>query len=135
MRKALLSEIALGILGCALTWLWVRPILQLMTGTKNEEILYWGGYNLKVMAPFFPVLGILLVLRTSMQAMGRKAAPVFSSITELVLRFLGGVWMIPAFGYPGGAWNTPITWCTMTAFIFTVYWLRTRALLCADAPG
>ena len=78
---------------------------------------------------FFPVLGVLVILRTSMQAMGQKLAPVLSSITELFLRFLGGVWMIPTFGYPGGAWNTPITWCAMTAYIFTVYWFKTRRVL------
>ena len=88
-----------------------------------------GSYNLKVMSPFFPVLGVLVILRTSMQAMGQKLAPVLSSITELFLRFLGGVWMIPTFGYPGGAWNTPITWCAMTTYIFTVYWFKTRRVL------
>ena len=81
------------------------------------------------MSPFFPVLGVLVILRTSMQAMGQKLAPVLSSITELFLRFPGGVWMIPTFGYPGGAWNTPITWCAMTAYIFTVYWFKTRRVL------
>lgn len=105
----------LGVVGCAITWLFVRPILQLMTGTGNADILYWGSYNLKVMSPFFPVLGVLVILRTGMQAMGQKLAPVISSVTELLLRFLGGIWMIPTFGYPGGAWNTPITWCAMTA--------------------
>ena len=88
-----------------------------------------GSYNLKVMSPFFTVLGVLVILRTSMQAMGQKLAPVLSSITELFLRFLGGVWMIPTFGYPGGAWNTPITRCAMTTYIFTVYWFKTRRVL------
>lgn len=120
IAKALVAETLLGVVGCAITWLFVTPILRLMIGTGNADILYWGSYNLKVMSPFFPVLGVLVILRTSMQAMGQKLAPVISSVTELFLRFLGGIWMIPTFGYPGGAWNTPITWCSMTAFIFSV---------------
>ena len=96
------------------------------TGTQNAEIVALAVRHMRVVMPFFPVLGILLVLRTAMQAMGQKLAPVLSSGLELAMKIIGAAWMIPAMGFGGIGVNIAVTWSVMAAYLGIVYLVKTR---------
>ena len=125
IHKTMLMEIAWG--GCATVFvlLFGRGIIHLMTGTASAEVLDLAVRTMRWSVPFFPILGVLLVLRTSMQAMGQKIEPVVSSGIELALKFLAAAWMIPAFGFTGVCVNVPLTWGLMTAYMIAVYLTKT----------
>lgn len=128
-KKSMIMEIVLGLACCGLVYLLGEQFIRLLTGTTDTEVLRWAVLNMRIVLPFFPVLGVLFILRTSMQAMGQKIAPVISSTLELAMRFVGALWMVPAFGYYGVSWNTPLTWSVMTAFLFAAYLVQTRKRL------
>ena len=100
-----------------------------MTGTQSEEILDNAVMSLRIHFPFFPVLGVLLAMRVSMQSMGQKTAPVVSSVIELLMKIIAALWMIPAFGFVGVCVTEPVTWAIMTAFLITVYLVKTQKIL------
>ena len=56
-----------------------------------------------------------------MQALGFKAAPVASSIIELVMKIIAAWQLIPRFGFLGTSVTEPITWVLMTAFLGAAY--------------
>lgn len=128
-RKSMLLEIVLGLTCCGLVYACGGQLIRLITGTKQEDVLRYGIMNMRIVLPFFPVLGVLFILRTSMQAMGQKIVPVISSVFELLMRVAGALWMVPELGYLGGCWNTPLIWSVMTMFIFIAYLVKTRKLL------
>ena len=103
--------------------------IRWLTGTTNPEIVRYGLINLRTVTPFYPILGVLFILRTSMQAIGQKIVPVISSAIELGVRVFGAFVMVPALGYPGVALSTSLTWTSMTVFIFVCYLLKTRKML------
>lgn len=71
-----------------------------------------------------PALGILLALRTSLQAMGSKVVPVISSGFELAGKVVAGFVLIPAFGYLWVCLTEPIIWVVCMGFLILVFAVR-----------
>ena len=128
LRKVMGLEVLWGVIACVIVYLIDEPLIRLITGTQNEDIIAGGVLAMRVSLPFFPVLGVLLCLRTAMQAMGYKAAPVASSCVELMMKGVGAALLIPACGYLGTSITEPLTWTLMTAFLVTAYLLQRKKI-------
>lgn len=129
LKRILGMEIAWGLFSCLVVYLFGGAIIRFLTGTNSGEILDNAVMSLRIHFPFFPVLGVLLVMRVSMQSMGQKTAPVVSSIIELLMKIAAALWLIPSFGFAGVCVTEPVAWVMMTAFLITVYMMKTRKLL------
>ena len=122
-------EIAWGLFACLVVYLFGRAIIRFTTGTASEEILGNAVMSLRIHFPFYPVLGVLLAMRVSMQSMGEKTAPVISGFIELIMKMMAAIWLIPAYGFLGTCVTEPVTWVLMAAFLLAVYMVKTRKLL------
>lgn len=90
-----------------------KPLVALLSGSSEPTVLENGALYLKINAPFYSVLGILLALRNSLQGLGRKMIPLVSSIIELIGKIVF-VWLfIPILGYLGVILCEPVIWCAM----------------------
>ena len=127
LKRAMVMEVLWGVAACAIVYVAGSAIIRFTTGTQNAEIVALAVRHMRVVMPFFPVLGILLVLRTAMQAMGQKLAPVLSSGLELAMKIIGAAWMIPAMGFVGIGVNIAVTWSVMAAYLGFVYLMKSRA--------
>ena len=134
LKKVMGMEVAWGLFSCMIVYLFGRAIVHFTTGTVSEEILGNAVMSLRIHFPFYPVLGVLLAMRVSMQSMGQKTAPVISSVIELVLKVIASIWLIPKYGFFGTCITEPVTWILMTAFLLAVYMVKTRKLLAEDEP-
>lgn len=54
-----------------------------------------------------------------------KTAPVISSIIKLLMKITAVLWIIPFFGFIGVCVTEPVTWAIMTAFLTSVYPVKT----------
>ncbi|MBQ4436406.1 MAG: MATE family efflux transporter [Clostridia bacterium] len=129
LKKIMGIQVAWGLFACLIVYLFGRAIIRFATGTHSEEILDNAVMSLRIHFPFFPVLGVLLAMRVSMQSMGQKTAPVISSVIELLMKIISALWMIPSIGFVGVCVTEPVTWVIMTAFLITVYLVKTRKIL------
>ena len=118
-----------GLFSCLIIYLAGRAVILFVTGTHSEEIMDNAVMSLRIHFPFFPVLGVLLAMRVSMQSMGQKTAPVISSVIELLMKMIAVLWMIPSFGFVGVCVIEPFTWVIMTAFLIIVYMVKIRKML------
>ena len=59
-------------------------IVSWIAGTDEQYIVDLASKYMRVNTPFYFVLAVLIVLRSSLQGLGRKAVPVASSIIEMV---------------------------------------------------
>lgn len=121
IRKVLFLEIIWSLLGCAVIWAFGRFIVQFTIGTDNSDIISNAVMSLRWHLSFFPVLGCLLVLRTAMQAMGKKSIPIISSCIELGMKLLSAAFVIPNLGFFGTCITEPITWSLMLLLLVTAY--------------
>lgn len=125
LRDAMLLEVGWGLLACLLAYVFGERMVRLTTGSSTPEMIANAVMSLRINLPFYPALGILVCIRSSMQAMGQRLVTVVSSSMELAVKCLAAVWLIPAFGYVGTCVTEPITWVLCAAFLMARY-LSTR---------
>ncbi|MCR3758307.1 MATE family efflux transporter [Clostridium felsineum] len=107
---------------CVLIAYTAAPILtKALTGTSDSYITNMAAKYLKINLPFFYVLHILLVLRTSLQGIGRKIAPLISSSIEMIGKFAAVLWLVPKLGYLGVCIVEPILWVLCTLFLLGTF--------------
>lgn len=118
-----IKRIKQGILKCMIVaWIWsafvvafaYTPLctvtLNWLIGADKAEAVGIAVYYLKINAPFYFVLAVLLVLRCTMQGLSRGAVPVISSLIELAGKVAIALLLAPMLGYFGVAISEPIIW-------------------------
>lgn len=120
-RKMLLVELAWSLFSIFVSWTIGRPLVILLTATKDETIISNALLNLRMSTACFFPLGALFILRYSMQAMGHKVLPVLSSTIELVVKVVSASVLVPILGYLGVAITEPVIWCLCAAFLAFFY--------------
>lgn len=96
-------------------------ILRWITSTNDETIISAAVMYMKISILFFYVLGPLLILRCSLQGMGRKIMPLFSSGMEMLVKIISANLIVPVFAYKGVAFTEPISWVFMTVILTVAY--------------
>lgn len=96
-------------------------ILKWITSTDDATIISAAVMYMKISIVFFYVLGPLLILRCSLQGMGHKVMPLFSSGMEMVVKIVSANLIVPVFAYKGVAFTEPISWVLMTIMLTVSY--------------
>lgn len=135
LKQALGMEMIWSLFGGVLIVIFGEFLVCFTTGTADRRIIDNAVMSLRWHVFFFPALGCLLVLRMSMQAMGRKAAPIISSCLELGMKFLSAALFIPKLGFFGTSITEPVTWVVMLLFLAWAYLLQSRRDVKLRADG
>ncbi|SFC52409.1 MATE family efflux transporter [Ruminococcus albus] len=98
-----------------------RPLIQALTGTTDEAVISTASKYIVWNISFFFVLGVLLVLRSSLQGVGRKLVPVTGSIVEFLLKILAVAVLAPQLGYFGICICEPIIWAACAVIVLIDY--------------
>lgn len=96
-------------------------ILKWITSTDDATIISAAVMYMKISIVFFYVLGPLVILRCSLQGMGHKIMPLFSSGMEMVVKIVSANLIVPVFAYKGVAFTEPISWVLMTIMLTVSY--------------
>lgn len=102
-----------------LTFFFRKPLVQALTGTVDETVIATASRYILWNVPFFFVLSVLLVLRNSLQGVGRKIIPVTSSTVEFLLKILAVAVLAPKLGYFGICILEPMIWIICAAIVST----------------
>lgn len=97
--------------------LFSRPIIYALTGSSKPVIMDNAMMNLRINMIFFFPLGVLLILRTSLQGIGHKILPLVSSSLELIFKVLAAFVFVPLWGYFGASIAEPFTWVICMVFL------------------
>ena len=96
-------------------------LVKLISGSEEAVVIENASLYLRFVGPFYFVLGVLIQLRSAMQSIGSKLLPLISSVTELVVKFLFVVFLIPYFGYMAVIVCEPLIWSIMTLQLLIVF--------------
>ena len=103
-------------------------LVRFTTGTEDARVISNAVLSLRIHLPFYPVLGILLALRTAMQAVNIKTPTIVSSSIELGMKILAAAWLIPRLGFLGTCITEPVTWVLCAIFLIAVYFKKRGGL-------
>ena len=126
IRKGLLYtfalDIVLALIITVFTFIFGRDLIALISSSQEEIILNNAYYYILVAAPFYSVLGILVISRNSLQALGLKVVPLISSIIECLGKIVFCLFFVPLWGYNAVIFCEPIIWCLMCAqLVYTLF--------------
>ena len=130
VKMGIKSSMLLGMMWCVVAvgicLLFGRAMVYALTGTQNAEVADTTMRYLLINVPFYFVLNVLLVLRNSLQGMGRKIVPLAASFTELAGKFIAAFIMTPMLGYLGVCLIEPITWIVTAMIVMGGYIMAYR---------
>lgn len=94
-------------------WFGARSLVQWISGSSESVVLENATLYLRVVGPFYAVLGVLMQTRYALQGIGQKMLPLISSCIELVGKIIFVLIFIPMFGYLAVIFCEPVIWCFM----------------------
>ena len=121
VKAATLTVTAISITLVLICLIISRPVVTWIASTDNMNIIDNGVMYCRTGVYFFVALGPLFVLRCTLQGMGHKIIPLYSSVMELTIKVLSASILVPAIGYLGVALTEPISWVLMTTMLFFMY--------------
>lgn len=101
--------------------LFAKPIIYGLTGSRDPIMMENAVMNLRINMIFFFPLGVLLILRTSLQGLGHKVLPLISSSLEMIFKVLAALVFVPLWGYFGASIAEPSTWLICMLFLLVSY--------------
>lgn len=113
MKIAYLYDLVMALIVTVLLLLFSKLFVQLISGSSEAVVLNNGSLYLKIVGPFYAILGILLQTRSALQGLGAKLLPLVSSIIELLGKILFVFIFIPPFQYMAVIFCEPVIWCAM----------------------
>lgn len=119
-KSSVLSLVWSLIFGIALL-LFSEPLIYALTGSKDAVIMKNAVMNLRINMIFFFPLGVLLILRTTLQGIGHKVLPLISSSLELIFKVIASFVFVPMWGYFGASIAEPLTWLICMVFLLFSY--------------
>lgn len=123
VKKGIITSILLAFVWSAISIVLVFVgsdfMVSALTGSNEKELLETAAFYIKINIPFFFMLSLLLVLRSSLQGIGRKIVPLCASAVELVGKFAAVGFIAPTLGYFGVCIIEPIIW-TVCMFLVGV---------------
>ena len=103
-------------------------LVKLITGSTEVEVLATASKYLRINLPFYYVLSILLILRSTLQGVGRRIAPLMASTVELILKFTVAAVLAPMMGYLGVCICEPIVWIVCAVMVLIDFYFMNRGL-------
>ena len=86
VRASLIQTETFNVLMCAGIILLRHPIVELFMSNPTKEIYHYSDAYLTIVAPFYVILGLLAVYRTTIQSMQNGWASFAACMIELVMR-------------------------------------------------
>ena len=98
-----------------------RELALLFVDASETEILKDTALFLHISVSFFPVLGLLRILRYTIQGAGFTNLAMLSGVSEMIARVLVSVWAVPAFGYVAVCCGDSTAWIFADAFLIPAF--------------
>ena len=98
-----------------------RTLALLFVDTTELEILKNTELFLHVSAYFFPFLGLLCILRYTIQGAGYTNLAMLSGVSEMIARTLVSIYAVPIFGFLAVCFGDPTAWIAADLFLVPAF--------------
>ena len=99
---------------------------MLFVGGEAAEVLDAAAKYLRCLGYFFWSLGILNVLRLSIQGLGYAGRAIFSGVVEMIARSTVSLCFVGAFGFTAICFADQTAWVSACLYLLPVYCLTIR---------
>lgn len=121
IRKSSMMSFLWSVIFLVVILVAAEPLVYALAGTNDPVIMDNALMNLHINMIFFFPLGVLLILRTTLQGINHKVLPLISSSLELIFKVVAAFFFVPMWGYFGASIAEPFTWLICMVFLLVSY--------------
>lgn len=121
LKKSMLAACVINTFLIISIFVFGNQISFAISGSENATIIGLCTKYLQWNIPFFFVLAVLCIARTTLQGVGSKIAPLICSLMEMDIKIIIAKAFVNSFGYNGIIISEPITWIVCAIFIMIVF--------------
>lgn len=127
VRASTLLMLGYAVFTFALLVLGARWFALIFVDPSELEILADTELFLHVACCFFPALGLLCILRYTIQGVGFTKLSMFSGVAEMIARIVVSLYAVPAFGFIAVCFGDPTAWVAADLFLIPAFvWVYRR---------
>lgn len=103
-------------------------MMRLFVDGGERQVVGMAAEYMRITNYFYPALGMLTILRYSIQGLGFSNLSMMSGVMEMIARCGVSLWLVPAMKWLGVCLGDPVAWCMADVFLFPAYWWVYRRL-------
>ena len=104
-----------------------EEMMMLFVDNTETAIISNAAMFMRIACYFYPVLGLLVILRYSIQGLGYSNLSMMSGVMEMIARCGVSLWLVPALGFLGVCYGDPVAWVAANVFLVPcIIWLMRR---------
>jgi putative MATE family efflux protein len=92
-------------------------MMMLFVNPGETAIVSNAAMFMRISCYFYPVLGLLTILRYSIQGLGYSNLSMLSGVMEMIARCGVSIWIVPALHFLGVCYGDPMAWMAADLFL------------------
>ena len=109
-------------------WSGAHIFARLFISSHEQVVIGYTARFLHVSVSFFVALGVLSILRYSIQGAGYTKLAMGSGVSEMIARVAVSVLAVPVWGYWAICFGDPIAWCCACLFLVPAFFYVYRQM-------
>ena len=102
-------------------------MMRLFVDSGEAEVVGRAAQFMHIANYFYPALGLLTILRYSIQGLGFSNLSMLSGVMEMTARCGVSLWLVPALAWTGVCLGDPVAWCMADLFLIPAFlWVQQR---------
>lgn len=101
-------------------------LTMLFLDEKDPVIMQNSTQFLIIVSAFYCLLTLVNTIRFTIQGMGFSSLAIIAGVMEMIARGIAGMLLVPAFGYLGACYSSPLAWLLADAFLIPAFFLCKR---------
>ncbi len=101
-------------------------LTMLFLDEKDPVIMQNSTQFLIIVSAFYCLLTLVNTVRFTIQGMGFSSLAIIAGVMEMIARGIAGMLLVPAFGYIGACYSSPLAWLLADAFLIPAFFLCKR---------
>ena len=101
-------------------------LTMLFLDEKDPVIMQNSTQFLIIVSAFYCLLTLVNTVHFTIQGMGFSSLAIIAGVMEMIARGIAGMLLVPAFGYIGACYSSPLAWLLADAFLIPAFFLCKR---------
>lgn len=131
ITKGVKDAICLMLVYFVFTFIVIYPfadwMMRLFVDSGEAEVVSRAAQFMRIANYFYPALGLLTILRYSIQGLGFSNLSMLSGVMEMIARCGVSLWLVPALTWTGVCLGDPVAWIMADIFLIPAFlWVQHR---------
>lgn len=124
VKDAMLIMLVYFVITVAIIYPFADELMMLFVNHGEQEVVNNAAQLMRIANWFYPTLGLLVLLRYSIQGLGYSNLSMMSGVMEMIARCGVSLWLVPNLAWLGVCYADPVAWIMADIFLVPAFiWL------------